>query len=145
MTTRIKDGGPAFPTTHDRTEIIRSSSGETLDKSSWSEANGGMSLRDYFAAKAMQGLMSQVTGEDVYSPPMVDTDFAPVAEPEMGKSYWYKVRDRSFFHPLTRVPDSDSGYDPNPHLLVTTHEQRLAREAFLLADAMIAAREVPNA
>lgn len=39
----IKDGGPAFPTDHstcDSVTIIR----------------GGMSLRDYFAAKAMQGM-----------------------------------------------------------------------------------------
>ena len=36
-------GGPAFPTT------------KPLD--SWGDPNQGMTLRDYFAAKAMQGLM----------------------------------------------------------------------------------------
>ena len=40
----IDDGGPAFPTT------------KPLD--SWGDPNQGMTLRDYFAAKAMQGLMS---------------------------------------------------------------------------------------
>jgi len=37
-------GGPAFPTT------------KPLE--SWGDPNQGMTLRDYFAAKAMQGLLS---------------------------------------------------------------------------------------
>jgi hypothetical protein len=37
-------GGPAFPTT------------KPLD--SWGDPNQGMTLRDYFAAKAMQGLVA---------------------------------------------------------------------------------------
>ena len=49
-------GGPAFPTT------------KPLD--SWGDPNQGMTLRDYFAAKAMQGLIScpnwrENAGEDV--------------------------------------------------------------------------------
>ena len=40
---KINTGGPAFPTT------------KPLD--SWGDPNQGMTLRDYFAAKAMQGLM----------------------------------------------------------------------------------------
>lgn len=46
MSDKIKDGGPAFPTSEqqgDNPEFI------TI---------GGMSLRDYFAAKAMQGMIS---------------------------------------------------------------------------------------
>ena len=39
-----KTGGPAFPTT------------KPLD--SWGDPNQGMTLRDYFAAKAMQGLLA---------------------------------------------------------------------------------------
>ena len=42
-------GGPAFPTT------------KPLD--SWDDPNQGMTLRDYFAAKAMQGVLAgYVTG-----------------------------------------------------------------------------------
>ena len=37
-------GGPAFPTT------------KPLD--SWGDSNQGMTLRDYFAAKAMQAILS---------------------------------------------------------------------------------------
>ena len=40
---KTNDGGPAFPV-------------EFSPKDGWSD---GMSLRDYFAAKAMQGMMSQ--------------------------------------------------------------------------------------
>lgn len=39
----LKDGGPAFPQ-------------HRSHKDGWSDATGGMTLRDYFAAKAMQGL-----------------------------------------------------------------------------------------
>ena len=39
-----KTGGPAFPTT------------KPLD--SWGDPNQGMTLRDYFAAKALQGLLA---------------------------------------------------------------------------------------
>ena len=43
----INTGGPAFPTpTHNL-------------------ANDGMTLRDYFAAKAMQGLLSNVEADDI--------------------------------------------------------------------------------
>ena len=46
----IKDGGPAFPL----------GSVEHIDGVHYAEA--GMSLRDYFAAKAMQGLLSNPGG-----------------------------------------------------------------------------------
>jgi hypothetical protein len=39
----IKDGGPAFPVTRD----------DMAQNDAW----GGMTLRDYFAAKAMQGII----------------------------------------------------------------------------------------
>jgi len=45
---QINDGGPAFPTL-DNTEHWR---------------HLGLSLRDYFAAAALQGLMAQVKPED---------------------------------------------------------------------------------
>ena len=43
----IKDGGPAFPTLHN---------GSTLP------GQTGMTLRDYFAAKAMQGMLAEDGG-----------------------------------------------------------------------------------
>lgn len=54
------DGGPAFP----------------QSKDSWTRETGalvpeGMSLRDYFAAKAMQGMMA-------------NTDYQPMGSPEHG-------------------------------------------------------------
>ena len=54
MSTHPKDGGPAFPM-----PIAGCNDGSvynTLEQSSGEL--GGMSLRDYFAAKAMYGLMS---------------------------------------------------------------------------------------
>ena len=42
-----KDGGPAFPTT------------KPLDF--WGDPHGGMSLRDYFAAAALQGMHARDT------------------------------------------------------------------------------------
>lgn len=57
-----KDGGPAFPRDHAH------------------DGHSGMSLRDYFAAKAMQGsLASMVEGQE----------FAPA----MGAEWSYKVAD----------------------------------------------------
>ena len=46
MAEQTKTGGPAFP---------RQPGGDT-----------GMTLRDYFAAKAMQGIVSSIDGEDNY-------------------------------------------------------------------------------
>lgn len=46
--TTIKDGGPAFPTGQ-KMDLIN---GQPL----YQGATGGMTLRDYFAAKAMQGI-----------------------------------------------------------------------------------------
>lgn len=53
MSEQIKDGGPAFPT------------GEKLDPKDGRIEQymvPGMSLRDYFAAAAMQGLVAQLNG-----------------------------------------------------------------------------------
>lgn len=50
MTNEINDGGPAFPVVFQHDEAT-------------SECHG-MSLRDYFAAAALQGLMAQVKPED---------------------------------------------------------------------------------
>lgn len=53
MSNQINDGGPAFP--HKRQ--IRCN-GEVID----SEMEPGMTLRDYFAAAALQGLMAYYGG-----------------------------------------------------------------------------------
>lgn len=46
----IEDGGPAFPCEQHETQ-----------DNTWNQTfETGMSLRDYFAAKAMQGLMARV-------------------------------------------------------------------------------------
>lgn len=57
------DGGPAFPQGNDRVVLSRSI-----------EDSQGMTLRDYFAAKAMQGLL---TGNyDLYNHEMAETAYA---------------------------------------------------------------------
>lgn len=63
MTNQINDGGPAFP--HKRQ--IRCN-GEVID----SEMEPGMTLRDYFAAAALQGFMAAHTSggclvDDLYA------------------------------------------------------------------------------
>lgn len=45
MTDTVKDGGPAYP----HTKVFENGTGR---------AQGGMSLRDYFAAKALQGMLA---------------------------------------------------------------------------------------
>jgi len=50
VSNKINDGGPAFPVVFQHDEAT-------------SECHG-MSLRDYFAAAALQGLMAQVKPED---------------------------------------------------------------------------------
>lgn len=58
----IKDGGPAFPRDHAH------------------DGHNGMTLRDYFAAKAMQGnISSMVEGQEF--------------DPAMGAEWSYKVAD----------------------------------------------------
>ena len=47
-------GGPAFPTT------------KPLD--GWGDPNAGMTLRDYFAAKAMQGMLMRGYGNIEHLP-----------------------------------------------------------------------------
>lgn len=50
----INDGGPAFPCLEATVTGIDSDGNERLD----TEAHGGMSLRDYFAAKAMTRIVA---------------------------------------------------------------------------------------
>ena len=58
----MNDGGSAFPNTHVHPERIGQINDEDRIREGW-YGQGGMSLRDYFAAKAMQGAIS-TCGED---------------------------------------------------------------------------------
>jgi hypothetical protein len=60
----IKDGGPAFPTT------------QYVGGISPTGHSGGMTLRDYFAAKAMQGLIAQSMGTALGSNPKLAAEHA---------------------------------------------------------------------
>ena len=53
MSAKTETGGPAFPC---HADIIPSKDRDYA----------GMALRDYFAAKAMQGIVSSIDGEDNY-------------------------------------------------------------------------------
>lgn len=54
---KIDDGGPAFPT-----PVCTDTSVDSLLYSEWE----GMTLRDYFAAKAMQGMLAADAPEYTY-------------------------------------------------------------------------------
>ena len=56
-------GGPAFPTT------------KPLEH--WGDPNQGMTLRDYFAAKALQGFIASANHKNLYAPP--DNELASAA------------------------------------------------------------------
>lgn len=59
-----KNGGPAFPTT------------QYVSGISPTGHSGGMTLRDYFAAKAMQGLIAQSMGTALGSNPELAAEHA---------------------------------------------------------------------
>lgn len=54
-TTQIDDGGPAFPS---RTSTVLKREDGSRQTTMVEEGHRGLSLRDYFAAKAMQGLIA---------------------------------------------------------------------------------------
>ena len=61
MSEEFNDGGPAFPVADTVVE-------DKIYHGSYNEAgHPGMSLRDYFAAKAMQGELSSQTDESVWT------------------------------------------------------------------------------
>lgn len=57
---KVNTGGPAFPGLNPEFTGISSDGQERYEI----QPSGGMTLRDYFAAKAMQSLILQCTGED---------------------------------------------------------------------------------
>lgn len=61
----INDGGPAFPVTTDNYNSLGSR---------------GLSIRDYFAAKAMSGLLERVKGNILVEPERIAFDAYVVAD-----------------------------------------------------------------
>lgn len=64
MRTREGAGGPAFPLPAVPPTV--SKNGEIFHHTAYEPPQYGMTLRDYFAAKAMQGLMARIGTHDVY-------------------------------------------------------------------------------
>lgn len=71
MSNTINNGGPAFPTENAR----------QTGPSSWHEE--GMTLRDYFAAKAMQGIFADLAGTALGSDPKFVAEHAYAAADAM--------------------------------------------------------------
>lgn len=70
----MKDnGGPAFPCEVMTGGIVTDASGINRYAT---EPMPGMTLRDYFAAKAMQGLLAQSCGVAMLSDPKADAKYA---------------------------------------------------------------------
>jgi len=62
MSDNINDGGPAFPTSITATSVIRKSDKEDVVTNYGMDP--GMTLRDYFAAAALTGIISSSYRED---------------------------------------------------------------------------------
>jgi hypothetical protein len=100
---KIDNGGPAFPRPAFTTSDV------TIQDFNGHAEQDGMTLRDYFAAKAMNALID---------------------------GYDHEARRAS-------NPDSRTGFDDLPHKdgsSDATYAGQLADEAYLIADAMLAAR-----
>jgi len=67
MSEQIKDGGPAFPVSADDDR-------STHNDAPWGSV--GITTRDYFAAKAMQGLLAQSMGTAGGSDPAFAAQYA---------------------------------------------------------------------
>jgi hypothetical protein len=65
MNNEINDGGPAFPTSSTATSITKREDGASI-LTNYGHAVG-MTLRDYFAARALQGLLPVIAKDyDVF-------------------------------------------------------------------------------
>lgn len=63
MTDKIKDGGPAFPVSTTQSPYTDFGNyGHQDGNTTWQF--GGMTLRDYFAAKAMASMLTHSVGDD---------------------------------------------------------------------------------
>lgn len=82
MSTPTNDGGPAFPR---RGQSVNFGDG-------WIPSQDGMSLRDYFAAKAMAALIAKVPLHDrdkVHGIPSTQQEVNRVVADICESSYWY--------------------------------------------------------
>ena len=66
---KINDGGPAFPVS-----TSNEAEGHQDGPNTWQHP--GKALRDYFAAKAMQGLLAQSLGTALGSDPILGAQYA---------------------------------------------------------------------
>lgn len=116
------DGGPAFP----------SQSGFVVGEQKILNVEGGMSLRDFFAAKAMQGLLADTE----YVPPILATD---VVEDDAKGTY---IRHDGFGH-FYETHNVAWAREQGSKLyrVVTTPIERMGRIAYAYADAMLKARQ----
>jgi hypothetical protein len=69
----IETGGSAFPVVQKANAVSRGDGGGANYEM---EQSGGMTLRDYFAAKAMQGLLAQSMGTALGSHPYFAAEYA---------------------------------------------------------------------
>lgn len=120
------NGGPAFPMT------MRVTADAVDGKTTVNEvATMGMSLRDYFAAKAMNATIGMQDRE--WFP-----EFQDLVEDENG-GFQYNPDTKTVY----RVPTAYSiNKSHKRYREANTWMFRMAREAYRIADAMLAAREV---
>ena len=113
---KIKDGGPAFPFREED-----GSGGYDLQK--------GMSLRDYFAGQALVGMRVEWT-DGAYKPTKTDADYA-----EDPNGNYIKFGSQYRLARSSELVDGKKRYR-----VITTWCERVARDAYEQADAMLAAR-----
>jgi len=76
------NGGPAFPSNYQHVDV--------KEKITYSQRWGGMTLRDYFAAKALQGILTSETNDECYTPLFRDNKMIKTREAVIaGYAYCY--------------------------------------------------------
>lgn len=75
----MNNGGPAFPTTKRLTENYMDQAGYGKARDI-SVLSGGMTLRDYFAAKAMAAYISTYPMGDIYEEEVIAVDAYAMAD-----------------------------------------------------------------
>lgn len=125
---KVDDGGPAFPAA-DAAVADFGNAG----------AYPGMSLRDYFAGQALMGGVASFLGEHGLLPDLRDSDFEPTDKPDEYGFFWCKVRGEWRGYSEADKPRGEKS--GRTFRMVTTPAKRMARDAYELADAMLAARK----
>lgn len=102
-----------------------------------------MDLRDFFAAQVLQGMYAySARADDGYDPGFDDSDFEEIAADDPHQPKYYKPKSRGYW--IACVSTNMAAEYGNPHKCVRTYEQRVARNAYAQADAMLAARSSPT-